>query len=260
MQRGKIIGAIVLAAAVGLIVSQRVGEREEAAGGTGGGGNLAGQPSGQTVPGADPARAERPAAADGRVYTIVADQSEVYWRIYRAGLLARLGHNHVISISELEGSVTLGGDPAAARWSLSFPVATLVVDDPAIRARHGEDFEAVPSENDKQGTRENMLSDRLLDGVMYPEIRLEGTGLRGSLADAELPVSIRMLGRTVAAAFPAAITLEGDTLTVAGEYRLTHEDLGLSPFTALGGQMAVGDEIDFTYRIRAVAGGRDGGE
>jgi hypothetical protein len=71
-----------------------------------------------------------------------------------------------------------------------------------------------------------------------------------------LPVSIEMLGRTIEQSFPATISIEADSLTVTGEYRLTHEDLGLQPFTALGGLMAVGENIDFTYRIHAIAGGQ----
>jgi hypothetical protein len=177
-------------------------------------------------------------------------------RVYRSGALARLGHNHVISMGQLEGNVSLTSELAAASWTLSFPVNGLVVDDPALRARFGEDFESVPSDDDKAGTKTNMLSDRLLDGMTYPEIRLEGRGVDGNLGAAKLPVSIQMLGRSIEQTFPAVISISPQAITVTGEYRLSHADLGLTPFTALGGAMAVGDEIDFTYRIHAVAGGQ----
>jgi hypothetical protein len=71
-----------------------------------------------------------------------------------------------------------------------------------------------------------------------------------------LPVTIEILGRTIEQSFPAAIEISGDSLTVTGEYRLTHEDLGMEPFSAFGGIIAVGNDIDFSYRIHAVAGGR----
>jgi hypothetical protein len=67
-------------------------------------------------------------------------------------------------------------------------------------------------------------------------------------------VSIEMLGRVVERRLPATIVVGTDSVTVSGEFRLTHTDLGLTPFTAMGGLMAVGEEIDFTYRIHAVAG------
>jgi len=253
MKRGKLVGAIVLIVAIGIIIAERLGEgqpRNEPSDGEVLVAQVAGRDAGTA--GAD----VLPAAGEVRVYTIDAAQSEVYWRIYRAGTMARLGHNHVISVAGLEGGVRLGGDLAQAEWSLSFPVGELVIDDPGLRARYGEDFESVPSDRDKAGTRENMLTDRVLNGALFPEISLHGIGVEGPLDDAHLPVSIEMLGRTIEQSFPAAISLDGDSLTVTGEYRLSHEDLGLEPFTALGGLMAVGDNIDFTYRIHAIAPGR----
>jgi hypothetical protein len=100
-----------------------------------------------------------------------------------------------------------------------------------------------------------MLTADVLNGDIYPEIRLNGRGVIGTLESAELPVSIAMLGRVTERRFPARIVVEGDRLTVSGEYQLTHEDLGMEPFTALGGLMSVGQDIDFSYRIHAVAEG-----
>lgn len=256
MHRGGIIAGIVLVAVIGLFVARHIGESErplEAVGAEAGGPAPDSPAVGET---AETAAGNLPATGETRAYTIDAAGSEVYWRIYRSGPARRLGHSHVISVGELAGSVSLGSDPAAATWQLSFPVAGLVVDDPGLRARHGEEFESVPSEEDKAGTKENMLTDRVLDGAQFPEIRLDGTGFVGPLQDATLAVSIHMLGRTIDRSVPASIVIGADELTVSGEFRLTHEDLGLEPFTALGGMMAVGEDIDFTYRIRALAGDR----
>ena len=249
MRRGRIIGAIVLVVAVGLVLAQQFGLL-----GSGTSGNEA--TTAETAA-ASPAEGSSPVAAvAGRVFAIDAGQSEVYWRIYKAGAAARFGHNHVISIGEFSGQVVLAANAAESAWELGFPVAGLVVDDPAIRARYGADFESVPSEDDKAGTKRNMLTEDVLNGEAFPEIRLSGRGFDGSLEAAELPVTIELLGRRIERRFPASIRVDGDTLVVTGEYRLTHEDLGMTPFTALGGLMSVGNEIDFSYRIHAVAGGR----
>lgn len=251
MRLGKVIAfAVVIAAAVLLFVLRPAPPDD--ADRSGNGSSVADAPR-------QPGDAGRSAVTPGpggpaRNFVIDASRSEVYWRIYRAGAAARFGHNHVISIGEMQGSVTLGSDPAAAEWELSFPVLELIVDDPEIRARYGEDFESVPSEEDKSGTRDNMLTDRVLNGAMYPEIRLHGSGASGPLTSASLAVTIEMLGRSIEQSFPASITIDGETLTVVGEKSLTHAELGLEPFTAFGGLMAVGDNIDLTYRIEAIAG------
>ncbi len=263
MKGGKLIGALILVGVIALVIVRQLDEPagpeaadDRGAGATARSGGQVGAAGTNAVTDGSGAGSALPAAGESRVYSIDASQSEVYWRIYRAGAAARLGHNHVISMTEFDGSVSLGSDLAAARWDLSFRVDSLRIDDPELRARYGEDFESVPSEDDKAGTRRNMLTDRVLNGEVFPEIRLSGTGVVGSLEQAELPLSIEILGRTIEQSFPATITIAADSLTVQGEHRLTHEDLGLEPFSAFGGIMAVGNDIDFTYRIHAVAGGR----
>ena len=264
MKRGKVIAAIVVLGIIGLVIAQRLDEPGNGLpmdGNVPDGGAVAaqgGQPNGPTTLAQADTDSDSgvPAPGETVVYAIDAAQSEVYWRIYRAGAAARLGHNHVISMPELAGTVTLGSDPESARWDISFAVDSLVIDDPELRARYGEDFESVPSEDDKAGTKRNMLTDRVLNGEVFPEIRLTGSGVTGPLDNARLPLTIEILGRSVEQSFPASIEIGADSLTVTGEHRLTHADLGMEPFSAFGGIMAVGDDIDFTYRIHAVAGSR----
>jgi hypothetical protein len=256
MKRGQIIGVAALVVAIGLIsiwLSTTSDDGADLGRGPSADDTAQAAAPSAAAAGAGAATAALPAGGEARVYAIDPAQSEVYWRIYRSGALARLGHNHVISVADLAGSITLSSDLATTEWELSFPVNALVVDDPELRARYGEEFASTPSDEDKAGTKTNMLTDRVLNGMVYPRIRLEGHGVLGSLSEAQLPLSIEMLGRTIEQTFPATIAITADTVTVSGEYRLTHADLGLTPFTALGGAMAVGENIDFSYRLHAVA-------
>jgi hypothetical protein len=245
MKRRKIIGALVAVTAIGLVSCDA-----ENTGSTNGNSVAVNT----EVPAAQVANdAALLVGDDATAYVINPAESEVHWRIYRAGPLARLGHSHVISLVEYDGSLALADDPADSVWELSFPVDGLVIDNPELRARYGEEFESVPSEDDKEGTKGNMLTEAVLDGINFPEIRLQGSGFTGTLDDASLPVSIQILGRTIEQTFPASISITEDTVTVTGEYRLTHADLGMEVFSLLGGAMAVGEDIDFTYRLVAVA-------
>jgi len=187
------------------------------------------------------------------LYQIDPAQSELYWRVYRDGPMARFGHNHVISLEDYTGSITLADDIAQSSWEISFQVDALIIDDPELRARYGEDFESVPSEDDKAGTKENMLTEGVLDGINFPAIQLTGSGFSGSMDAASLPVSIEMLGRTIERTFTATIEQDEEGITVSGEHRLSHTDLGLVPFSVFGGAMAVGEDIDITFRLRAVS-------
>lgn len=183
-------------------------------------------------------------------YAVDPDASEIYWLLGKTGAMARFAHVHAISARNYEGTVIVNGDdPQASRFELVFPVEAFVVDDPGLRARLGEEFEATPSAADIEGTKTNMLSAALLNGAMFEEVRLTG---RAPAADATaIPVEIEIVGRTLALELPGSISIDADTVEAEGEFTLSHADLGLEPFTALGGAIAVADDIRFVYRIRA---------
>lgn len=185
-------------------------------------------------------------------YVVDAAQSEVYWLVSKAGALARLGHNHTVAIGDLRGNVAVNsGDMAKSQFDLEFNVANLVIDNAALRATLGADFASVPSENDIEGTRKNMLSDRVLDGEKYPHIRITGLGPVTAAGKNELSVKVEMLGRTVDLKVPTEVTIEGDQLSAKGEFQLDHAELGMKPFSALAGALQVGETLSFKYDVTA---------
>jgi hypothetical protein len=195
-----------------------------------------------------------PAAADeARQYTIDAAGSDVHWLVYKAGSLARLGHNHVISVADLMGTATTAADPSAARFELQFSVQALKVDDPKLRSGLGPDFASVPSADDIAGTRKNMLSDRVLMGEKYQTIKVTGVGPAGPADVHTLQITVELLGRKVPLTVPTKLEMHGDDLTASGEFELTHTALGMMPFTVMLGALQVADNMKFVYRIHATA-------
>lgn len=184
-------------------------------------------------------------------YQIDESRSSVYWQVYKAGAFARFGHNHVISAANYDGTVTLASDPSDSGFELTIPVADLVVDNPQLRAQKGEDFASVPSEDDIEGTRHNMLSERVLNGDVFPELSISGRNLSAVGEDASIDVSIGILGRQVDMTLPVSVEIDGRTLVASGNFKLTHEDLGMKPFSVMAGALQVGNQIDFFYRIEA---------
>ena len=188
----------------------------------------------------------------GDRYVVDATQSDLHWLVYKAGTLARLGHNHTIAVGDLGGSVTVNSDDlAASRFELVFSVAQLVVDDPMLRSTLGADFASVPSTDDIAGTTKNMLSDRVLDGEKHPRIRIVGSGPMTRDGKTALAVQVELLGRTVDLTVPTEVTIEGGELRAKGEFELNHADLGMQPFTVMLGALAVGEKLSFSYDVKA---------
>lgn len=195
-----------------------------------------------------------PAPHRGRPYDVVGGESLLIVRVYRAGALAAAGHNHIIASHSLAGAVYLPDDPLAGSFEVHVAADALTVDEPQLRAQEsGADFPPDISDSAREGTRRNMLGPALLDAADYPEVvlravRLEGGGAAapGDLT-AHIDAEVRGQHRPIAVAVRYA--LAGDTLTVMGDTALKQSELGLTPFTALMGALAVQDEMRISFRI-----------
>jgi hypothetical protein len=222
---------------------------------------LAGCPLRPGVPAPPPSAPQAPTPHAGVPYDIVADQSLLTVLVYRGGTLASAGHNHVIASRSLEGTVYVPADVLRASFEVHVPLATLTVDEAALRARElSPDFPADVPESARQGTRRNMLGETLLDAGHYPQIVLRALGLEAQAgagnaapgANAVLArVETTVRGQQRALAVPVSYRLAAGTLEVSAEFALRQSDLGLTPFTALLGALAVQDEMRVRLQLLA---------
>ena len=185
------------------------------------------------------------------LYRLDVEKSDIRLLTYRAGVLSKLGHNHVISTDQLSGTIRMHSDFEQSEFELEIAVQELVVDDALRRGEEGEDFASEPSERDIDGTRRNMLGKRVLNAEKYPTIKVTGTGPKSNEEGATLDISIELLGRVVELSVPTTVTLEGDVLEATGAFPLSHSELGLRPFSAMLGSLRVAKQMELKYRIRA---------
>ncbi len=190
-------------------------------------------------------------SSDPSAYQVDAERSDIRLLIHRVGALSWLGHSHVISVGQLDGTIYVHPDLEQSRFELVIPVQGLVVDNPLLRHEEGDEFSTELSEHDIARTRSNMLGKRVLNAKQYPIVKLTGTGPRGDRSKFVLELSIELLGGIVELQVPTTLRLDGDVLEATGTFRLSHSDLGMRPFTVMLGALRVAEEIDFKYRVRA---------
>lgn len=190
---------------------------------------------------------------------LLPEQSRIELRVGRDGALARLGHAHVIVTQAVSGKVwRVAGHPELTRLEAAFAVESLVVDDPAARAAAGPEYATAVDAEAIAGTRRNMLSPALLDGATFPTIALRvdglvpapaaacGTGCTAWLATVVLTIK----GQQHAVTVPVQLVegAEGHA-TARGELTLNHADLGLTPFSAMGGLLRVAEAIEVRFSL-----------
>lgn len=190
--------------------------------------------------GADPVpyRAEAASAAD--VYAVDPHASLVAVMVRRAGLMARLGHDHVVASRTLAGHVA----PGAASADLSFRLDQMSVDEPQLLRDAG--IARQPSPQAVEGTRTNMLGP-VLEAQRYPMVTLHAH----RQADGRLGVDVTLHGVTRRMVLPATVGSDAAQVSASGTARLKQTDFGIVPFSVGGGLLSVQDELEVRYHIVA---------
>lgn len=187
-----------------------------------------------------------------QVFRIDPEQSSIRLRMYRDGPLARFGHNHVVVATGLSGVVYREKELAQSAFELSIPVARLQVDRPADRAAAGPEFAGDLTEFAIAGTRENMLGPKLLAAEQFPEIKLASVALEGVPPNVRFTVELTVRDVKSQLVIPATIEADSRTIVAKGELVLSQTQLGLTPFSVLGGGLRVRDTIDADYHLVAL--------
>jgi hypothetical protein len=185
-------------------------------------------------------------------FRVDSDASWLRVLAYPDGPLKRFGHHHVISHHGISGVVVVAPDPLESTINLELSVADLEVDDPEMRALEGEDFSDEVPQKDVDGTRGNMLGQDLLNGEEFTTIRIQSSAIEGSMPDVNIVVTVFVIGMESTVGFPASIELTDDSFVASGQLEVTHGELGISPFTAMGGAMSVRDLLVLKYEISGV--------
>jgi hypothetical protein len=206
-----------------------------------------------------PVQAPPPATAGAltpqgaRVFDIDPQRSVVTIRVYRAGPLAKLGHNHVVTSGQESGLAWQGREPAGSGFELRLPVASLVVDDPAARAAAGPGFEGTVPESAREGTYRNMLRPEVLDGERFPEIVVRSNGLGGTWERPVAIAEVTLKDVTRRIEVPLELSQADGTLVVRGSFHIQQAEFGMTPFSVAGGAIQVADGVDVSFEVVATA-------
>ena len=203
-----------------------------------------------------PARTENPAApADfpgayyhqqvalgNKILRIDSLHSLVIIEVHRAGVLSRLGHDHVVASRNVNGYASMSAGVA----DLYVPLDKLVVDEPGLRTAAG--FNTQPSQQDIEGTRRNMLT-RTLDTGHFPYALIHVA--RADADRQNLQVMITLHGMMRSYEVPAQFETVPGGISVAGRMSFKQSDFGITPLSVLGGALRVQDQLDLRFHILA---------
>ena len=188
-------------------------------------------------------------------YEILPDLSDIRFLVFRAGPLARFGHNHVVQAKNIRGEIFLAPDIHQSSFFIEIPVKDFLVDAEEARLDEGEVFFPQPDEDAIVGTARNMLGEKVLDAARYPKIEIKSLALTGPAwgMDVIMRIKIHAVEREIVV--PSAVENSNGKLVVTAFFSINQTDFGITPMSVLGGGLQVQDAIK--VRMRIVAGKGD---
>jgi hypothetical protein len=184
-------------------------------------------------------------------YSIDSGATDIRLLIYKQGALQLFGHNHVIRSLNVHGQVSRNTtDFDRSHFKLTLPVQDFVVDRPEDRQRSGDAFDNTVDDEAAQSTRTNLLSQQLLDVRNYPHILVKG-GMQLHDGHAISHVSISIKGRVKQYRVPVVFQVTDSAVMARGRFTVRQTDFAIQPMTLFGGLLAVKDEFDVIFTIRA---------
>ena len=182
------------------------------------------------------------------VYKVDARASRVDILVFKGGKLARFGHDHVISTTDINGLVCLPENFVNGRADLIVSLATLEVDREVLRNEYGMDTKM--SESAKKGTRRNML-DKVLEATEWPTVAIQATVAKPDLHAPVLNISFTLHGINRNFELPVSMRVIGEQLHVKGAFALRQTDYGVEPYSTLAGGLRVLDGVEIHFDIVA---------
>ncbi|HWN05120.1 MAG TPA: YceI family protein [Candidatus Dormibacteraeota bacterium] len=170
-------------------------------------------------------------------------QSSLVVQLFKDGVAARLGHDHVVHARELSGTVAYDPrNPEASSIQVAVDVRSLNADDPGTRRKFG--LAGEPSASDRAEIDKAMKADGQLAAARFPSMTFTSTAI-ATQPDGRVLVTGRLTirGVTNELKFPAQMSVEDARLRGRAQLKFKQSSFGYPPYSALLGAIKNKDEV-----------------
>ena len=170
-------------------------------------------------------------------------QSSLVLQLFKDGVAARLGHDHVVHARVFSGTVAYDPrNPEASSIQVAVDVGSLIADDPGTRRKFG--LAGEPSASDRAEIDKAMKADGQLAAARFPSMTFTSTAI-ATQPDGRVQVTGRLTirGVTNELTFPAQMSVEGTQLRGRAQLKFKQSSFGYPPYSALLGAIKNKDEV-----------------
>ena len=207
-------------------------------------------PQPEVLPPGDGAPPSTAAPPDTSHYRITRADLEIH--TFKAGWLANLSHAHVIETHTLGGDIHLAEPMAGSSARLYFRPWDLELDNPDSRIAAGAGFESTRTSEDIAATRTRMLGPRGFHSNEHPWVVIDV----GWQDPEQVRLNIRFRDQSHPFTVPLDWSMEDGVINAKADFELSHRALGIRPYSAFAGAIAVADRIRVQLTLSAQAAAR----
>lgn len=187
-------------------------------------------------------------AEPNQIYTINSQFSQIVVTVRRGGLMARLGHDHIVASNHVQGLIFLDQENQLCKAQLFVPLAILDVDNLQLRAAAA--MTTKPSTADIEGTTSNML--KSIEAEKFPFAQLQSEDCSGALNNQPVPVALSIHGVTHNRALEISLhQTDNGQLFISGDFDILQTDFAIEPFSIMNGLIKVQNKLQLSFQIRA---------
>lgn len=164
-------------------------------------------------------------------------------------LAAGLSHDHAIKATGWSGTATWDtANVSACKVNISLPVSGLDPDEPSLRTAAG--FTTMLDDSDRAEVKEHIVSSAQLDAAKFSTITFASTACaaNGSAANVTGNITIHGVGKSITV--PMNVSADGTSFSAKGNFSINHTDFGVTPFSALLGQLKNQNRIDVVVDVK----------
>jgi hypothetical protein len=188
--------------------------------------------------------------AGGRLWRLDAEASQLRIVVFRGGAAARLGHHHIVQAARCEGWLWLPEQGLeGAQGRIDVPLAELQLDEPAWRQAAGGEFDERPLSAEDRSRHAAQPACACSRPTAHPKASLQLQALGGAAPWWLAEVGLSVGGGLASLRVALDVRQHGAALRTAGRLPLRHADLGLQPFSVLGGLLAVREELVLDFDL-----------
>jgi polyisoprenoid-binding protein YceI len=190
--------------------------------------------------------------ASAATFRVDPSRSSLVVQIFRDGLAAKLGHDHVVQATAFSGSVTYDPSaPALGSVAAQIHTATLKVDDAETRQRFR--LEGQPTAADVAEIDKSMKAEGQLDVSKFPMIIFASTTITPETPDRyQVAGQLTIRGVTRTVQFPANVVMEGNVFRATATLSFLQSAFGYKPYSALLGAIRNKDAVMLHIDLVAV--------